>query len=748
MSTQPNDIQSPDEMLSIPDQANPLEVLARVATAHGVELTAGDLRRNYVDVPDDLNSQWLMAVAREAGLDAKSVHPKWQQLPRLTNILPAIIRLNDGGAAVLRSVISSPQVGQAALIDNVEEGGETEIALDETQFNELWTGEVILIKRRHNATDEAQPFGLAWLLGQVLRERRIFREVAIASVIITILGVAPPIIAMTVIDKVLVNHSVSTLWVLTGAVAFVMAAEMALGYFRRKFMEVAATRIDARLNLYMMKKILSLPMEYFETSPTGLTMSKLSKIWQIRSFMTGTLLNTFIDMVMLVILVPVLLMLEWHLALFVLALVGFIFVIIASFLPAMSRAHQKIVAAEQMKGTYLTETVYGMRTIKSLALEAGRRKTWDSHVARSAEARYEMGVITNFPQTLTLPFERAIYAGSIMLGAAISLANPEVVLPGVLMAFAMLAMRAAAPLVNMARLLNDLGEVRGAIGEAASIFNHPAEQSRAGTGLRLPVYGNISFQGVNFRYAPGSPLALNDVSIDIRAGTIFGLMGRSGSGKTTITRLLQGLNPKYEGIIKIDGMDLREIDLRHLRTSIGVVAQENFLFSGTIRENIGIARPNTPFPEIVRAAQLAGAEEFIERLPRGYDTFIAEGGANLSGGQRQRLAIARALVLDPAVLILDEATSALDAESEAIINANLLRIAQSRTIICVSHRLAMLVPADAILVMEKGKVYDIGTHQELLHRCDIYKHMWYTQNRHTQPETPHALRTIAHSSVA
>jgi ATP-binding cassette subfamily B protein len=206
-------------------------------------------------------------------------------------------------------------------------------------------------------------------------------------------------------------------------------------------------------------------------------------------------------------------------------------------------------------------------------------------------------------------------------------------------------------------------------------------------------------------------------------------MGRSGSGKTTITRLLQGLNTHYEGIVKVDGMDLREIDLQHLRTKIGVVAQENFLFSGSIRENIGIAKPGASFAEIVRVAQLAGAEEFIERLPRGYDTVLAEGATNLSGGQRQRLAIARALILDPPILILDEATSALDAESEAIINANLMRIAHGRTIICVSHRLAMLVNADKILVMEKGEVNDIGSHEELVHRNEIYKHMWFTQNR-------------------
>jgi ATP-binding cassette subfamily B protein len=235
---------------------------------------------------------------------------------------------------------------------------------------------------------------------------------------------------------------------------------------------------------------------------------------------------------------------------------------------------------------------------------------------------------------------------------------------------------------------------------------------------------------VRYRYAPTAPFALDGVSFRIRPGAIYGIMGRSGSGKTTVTRLLQGLQADYEGIIKIDGMDLREIDLNHLRTSIGVVPQENFLFSGTIRDNIAIAKSDASFAEIVRAAQLAGAEEFIERLPAGYETRLEEGGSNLSGGQRQRLAIARALVIDPPVLVLDEATSALDAESEAIINANLLRIARDRTIICISHRLSMLVPSDAIMVMERGKVYDIGRHDELLLRCDIYKQLWNQQNRH------------------
>jgi ATP-binding cassette subfamily B protein len=720
--------------------------LVRIARNHGVDLTADALRASYVNIQDDMPSTTLIAIARDAGLEARSIRPKWRELPRLANILPAIIRLKDGGAAVLLSVVSNPQSGQIVCVENPDGGTETEIALDEAHLSELWTGEVILIKRRHDFTDEQQPFGLMWLVRQVLRERRLFREIAIASTIMTVLALAPPFVVMIIVDRVLVNHSVSTLWVVGGALIFMVITEMTLGFLRRKFMEVTATRIDGRLNLYMMRKILALPMDYFERNPTGLTMSKLGKIFQIRNFLTGQLLTTLLDLINLLVLVPVLLILQWKLAFLVFALAGIIFLVIYVYLKPMGREYAKVVAAEQAKGTYLTETVYGMRTIKSMALEGRRLNNWDILTARSISARYDYGSLANYPQTITLPFERMMYSGVFIVGAAFALSAPDVVLPGSLMAFAMLSMRTAGPLVQMAKSMQELGEIQGAVGEAASIFNQPAEEARAGSGLRLPVFGNITFQNVDFRYAQGSPLALNGVSIDIRAGTIFGIMGRSGSGKTTITRLLQGLNPKYEGIIKIDGMDLREMDLRHLRTNVGVVAQENFLFSGTVRENIGMARPNATFSEIVRAAQMAGAEEFIERMPRGYDTFLQEGGANLSGGQRQRLAIARALVVDPPVLILDEATSALDAESEAIINANLLRIAQSRTIICVSHRLAMLVPADAILVMEKGKVYDIGTHQELLHRCDIYKHMWYTQNRHSQPGAPNAPLTIAHSS--
>jgi ATP-binding cassette subfamily B protein len=340
-----------------------------------------------------------------------------------------------------------------------------------------------------------------------------------------------------------------------------------------------------------------------------------------------------------------------------------------------------------------------------------------------------MGALANYPQTYSLPFERMIYSGSILVGAFLALANPGGMSPGIIMGFSMLAGRTAAPLVQLARLMQELQEVRGAVAEVASVMNLLPEEDRAGTGLRLPVHGQISFQKVKFRYAPGAALALEDVSFDIQAGTIFGIMGRSGSGKTTVTRLLQGLNPNYEGIIKVDGMDLREIELHHLRTNVGVVPQENFLFRGSIRENIGIARPAATFREIVHAAQLAGAEEFIEKLPRGYDTHLDEAATNLSGGQRQRLAIARALVRRPTILLLDEATSALDPESEMIVQDNMARIVEGKTTIIVSHRLSSLRNCDNILVFDKGQIVGNGPHDNLLANCLTYRLLWDKQSR-------------------
>ena len=717
--------------------ASSLRALAAVASRLGLDVSAEQMRRRFALPAGEPDTPTLLALARELGLEAEALHMTFQELPRLARALPAILRAKDGGALILEEAHSDPAKGTVAVIRDPSSTDDVVLAIDELHLAEVWEGEAILVKRTHSATDEQQPFGVAWLFGQVLRERKLFKHIAIAAFISTIFAIAPPFIFRIVIDRVLVNNSYSTLNVVVGALVLLLFFESILGFTRRVVTQVVATRIDGRISLYILDKVLKLPMEYFERTPTGRILTNLQQVHQIRAFLNGQVFGAFLDAVPLIGLMPVMLIIEWHLALIAFTLGGIIFVIVMIFLKPMRRLYQKVVLAEQAKGSHLTETIYGIRTIKSLALEGRRRREWDRRVSVAVAARHALGLLANYPETLSLPFQRLIYSGCMAIGAYMVLANygtadANSMTVGSLVAFAMLSMRLAQPLVTLAGLQRDMAEVRGAVGQVGQVVNSPPEDTRT-NGLRLPIKGEVSFKDVRFRYSPSGPYALEEVSFTVPAGTMLGIMGRSGSGKTTVTRLLQCLNSNYEGIIKIDGMDLREIDLMHLRTHIGVVPQENFLFSGTIRENIAMAKPDADFATVVRAAQLSGAEEFIERLPRGYDTEIQEGGSNLSGGQRQRVALARALLIDPPIMILDEATSALDAESEAIVNANLKRMAKGRTVLSISHRLSMLVECDAILVLEQGKVYDLGTHEELLRRCDIYKHMWYQQNRHIDP---------------
>jgi subfamily B ATP-binding cassette protein HlyB/CyaB len=749
-------------------KSSALAALAAIATRLGVDTSVDQLRRRFCVEAAEPDTGMLIAMARDLGLEAKSLHLTFAELPRVSKTLPAILRVKDGGALLLEGARSDPMKGSVVIIRDPV-GPETElVAVEEIQLAEIWEGEIILVKRIFSLTDEQKPFGMVWLAGLLLKEAKIFRDIGLGAVASTFFAVAPPFIFMIVIDRVLVQNSYPTLNVLVGALIMMMVVETIIGHMRRLLTQVVSTRIDGRLNLYVVDKLLKLPLNYFEINPTGRTLTKLQNIWRINYFLTGPLFSSVLEAVPLLGLVPVMLILEWHLALLAFALAGLVFGIVLIYLRYIGRAHHRVVLADQAKAAHLVETLYGMRTIKSLCLEGRRRKEWDARVAEATAARHAMGLIANWPQTLTLPLQRLIYSGCFAVGAYMVLGQSGNVLgaygtmlnapgsqggmvastltPGILIAFAMLSMRLIAPLVSIATFQMELAEVRGGIWQVATVMNVAPEIAQI-NGLKLPIRGEITFKDIRFRYVPGAAYALDEVSFTVPRGTMLGIMGRSGSGKTTVTRLLQRLHTGYEGMIKIDGMDLREIDLMHLRTNIGVVPQENFLFSGSIRDNIAMARPDASFIDIVHAAQLSGAEEFIESLPRGYDTVLEEGATNLSGGQRQRLAIARALLINPPVLILDEATSALDAESEAIVNANLKRMAKGRTVISISHRLSMLVEADAILVLERGRVYDIGTHEELLRRCDIYKHMWYQQNRHVHPRESGDVPLISQGSA-
>jgi ABC-type bacteriocin/lantibiotic exporter with double-glycine peptidase domain len=454
------------------------------------------------------------------------------------------------------------------------------------------------------------------------------------------------------------------------------------------------------------------------------------------------MMTTFIDVFMVLLLLPVLFYMNAWLALTVLVAAGGLMLVIAAFLGPLAEMTNKLVQAESDKGSTLVESIYGIRTTKSLGLEGSRGTEWDERVAKVGELNLQLGRLSSWPMILVMPFEKYTQAGVLAFGAYLAIGSNNPLSIGGLIGFMMLGGRVAGPLVNLARLLQDVQEAREALSQVGGVLNRPTEKRALTHGLRPEFKGAISFEEVTFSYEGTKIPALDGIRFSIPAGTMLGVVGRSGSGKSTITRLLMGINRNYSGTVKIDGMDLREVNLRHLRQSFGVVLQENFLFRATVKDNILAGRPGLTLSDAVQAARLAGAEEFIEQLPHGYETWIQEGSPNLSGGQRQRLAIARALITDPKLMILDEATSALDPESEALINANLHRMARGHTMVIVSHRLSSLVDCDQILVLDHGKVIDVGPHRELVERCSVYRHLWLQQNRHIDSKgNAHAVPT-------
>ena len=713
-------------------QSTLLGCLVIVARHRGVQLSVTQMVHDHLlhggDPPDEL----FLKIVHESGLRGSVARLSWRELMRAAPALPLILRLRNGQSMVLVGVQPDDPV-QTAVLQDPRAQGESRLILDEARLAAAWTGEVVFIKRDYRLADEEQPFGLRAILGRLLTYKTICRDIVVAGFMLGLLSATPILFWRLLIDRVLYYQSLSTFTVLCVAMVVLVLFEAAFGYLRRFLVAQLVRRVDAAMSTDIFNKMLNLPMDYFERTQTGFITRDMNEIYKIRAFLISTVFGTMLDALILVVFLPIMFFFSVLLTFYVLAICLMICGWILLMLPTLHRKSGAVHRAEGIKSSYLVETVHGIRTIKSLALDARRRHEWDVLVATAGNYRYEEQQTLNTVQTVILPLERLMSSGVMALGVYLAISTQEQVYVGALVAFMMLSQRVAGPLVALSAGLQDLDEARLAVLAVSNLVNQKPEEGRSRFAVRSPITGRVEFAGVRFFYRGSVNPALDNVSFQVPEGTIFGIMGRSGSGKTTVTRMMQMLHSEYEGLIKVDGNDLRQIDIDHLRSNIGVVLQENFLFSGTISENIAAPKPDATFEEIARAARLAGAEEFIERLPGGYNAFIQEGSANLSGGQRQRLAIARALIGDPRILILDEATSALDAESEAIVNANLLGIAHGRTLIIISHRLSSLVMADAIMVMERGRRYDVGRHEELLERCDIYGALWHQQHRHLQP---------------
>ncbi|WP_298216718.1 peptidase domain-containing ABC transporter [Acidocella sp.] len=720
-----------DANIMLPPQGEArLASILNVARYHGVEMDLEALRlRSAREAPPPPE---LIAWLQEAGLWARGVHMNFRQILKMDSHAPVILLLDDGGAAI---VIGRDRTRNLLVLrDPRKPNSASPVLVDELRLKQVWSGATLLIRASRHGAAEEQPFNLGLIARIVWGDRKILRDIAIASVTLTVLSLVPILVVMRTIGQVLQYQSTSTLNLIIILLCTAVVFEAILTWARKMMEVVLAAKLDARLNLMIFDRLVSLPIEFFEREQAGQVAYRIAQVNQVREFLTGKLMNSFIDILMLVILLPILFYINATLAWTVLIAAAAIAVIIALFLRPMGIMQGRIIAAESAKGSILIETIFGIRTVKALALESARSTLWDRRVAEVAELHVEQSRLANWPATLTLPLQRYCSVGAVLLGAYIALHSKVSIDTASLFGFMLLGGRVAGPLVSLAGLMEDVQRAQASIGQVGSVLNRLNERHALANGLRPQFQGAIEFNDVTFRYEGSKTPALEKMSFKIPAGTMLGLVGRSGSGKSTITRLLQGINRDYTGSIRIDGTDMREINLRHIRKNFGMVLQDNFLFRGSVRDNIIAGRPGLSFEDAVRAARLAGAEEFIERLPNGYDTFIQEGSPNLSGGQKQRLAIARALISDPKVLILDEATSALDPESEALVNANIQRIGAGRTMVIVSHRLSSLLDCDLIMVLDRGQTIDIGTHKELVERCAIYRHLWFQQNRHLAPE--------------
>ena len=375
----------------------------------------------------------------------------------------------------------------------------------------------------------------------------------------------------------------------------------------------------------------------------------------------------------------------------------------------------------------LVETITGIQTVKANALEPALAKRWDDQLAAYVSASFRTSTLASYGHEGINLIGKVVSAVMLWYGARLVMDQQLSV--GQFVAFNMFAQRVAQPIMRMAQLWTDFQQTGISMARLGDILNTRTEVPPT-TAAQLPALkGRIQFDQVSFRYRPEAPPVLHGLTLDVSPGEVIGIVGRSGSGKSTLTKLVQRLYTPEQGRVMVDGIDISLIDAAQLRRQIGVVLQENLLFNRSVRENIAIADPAAPIEMVMRAAQLAGAHEFVSELPEGYDTIVGEQGASLSGGQRQRIAIARALFTNPRILILDEATSALDYESEAILQRNMSAICQGRTVIIIAHRLSSVRQAHRIIAMDKGRIVEEGAHEALLLQPKgLYAYLWAMQS--------------------
>lgn len=689
-----------------------------IANFHGVMADPEQIRHALAIGSEGMSKLDILKAAREHGLKAKQAKVRYKKLQKLS--LPAIVELQSGEFAILAKVDKD----QVLVLHPAENQPKI---LKKEEFQSLWNGNILLFVRR-GVTSQKGKFGIKWFLPTVWKYKKPLLEVLLASLILQIFGLISPLITQVIIDKVLVHQGITTLNVLAIALITVTLFEAILTMARTYVFTHTTSRIDIVLGTRLFRHLFQLPLRYFEVRRVGDTIARVRELENIRHFLTGSPLTSVLDVMFIVIYVGVMLFysptLTW-VTLGTLPLFSILSLVVTPML--RHRLDEKFYRGAESQ-SYLVEAVTGVQTIKSFALEPEAQKKWEGMQANYIRASFKTSILSGTAGSIAQFIQKTSNLIILWLGAQLVMSGSLTV--GQLIAFQMLSGRVSDPVLRLVQMWQDFQQVGLSIKRLGDIFNSKTEPSVDATKTRLPaIRGHVQFESVTFRYRVDGPEIIRNMSFAIEPGMTIGIVGRSGSGKSTLSKLIQRLYVPESGKILIDGVDISLADPAWLRRQIGVVLQENFLFNGSVRDNIAIHSPSASMADIVRVAQLAGAHSFILELPEGYDTMVGEKGTALSGGQRQRIAIARALLMNPRLLIFDEATSALDYESERIIQKNLQRICQGRTVIMIAHRLSTLQHANKIMVVDKGELVEFGSHSQLMARKGLYYYLYSQQER-------------------
>ena len=659
----------------------------------------------------------ILRCAKEFGLKAKVQRTNWNRLA--VTPLPGIALLRDGSFLILGKVIDDKLLIQRPLSPRPE-------SITQAQLEAIWDGGIILMARRTSLTDLARRFDISWFVGAMQKYRRLLGEVLAASFFLQIFAVVSPLFFQVVIDKVLVHRSMSTLDVLVIGLVVLTVLEAVLETLRVYVFAHTTNRIDVELGARLFRHLMALPIAYFQTRRVGDSVARVRELENIRQFLTSSALTLVIDLLFTVVFLVVMFYYSTTLTWIVLASFPFYIGISAGATPLFrARLDEKFNRGSENQA-FLVESVTGVETLKAMAVEPQMQRRWEEQLAEYVAASFRVLSLANVASQSVQFVSKLVTAVILYAGAKLVIDGSLTV--GELIAFNMFASRVSAPVLRLAQLWQDFHQARLSIARLGDILNTPAEQTfNPGRAVPPPIRGQVTLEHVSFRYRVDGPEVLHEININIPAGQVVGIVGPSGSGKSTFTKLVQRLYVPEKGRVLVDGVDLAMVDPAWLRRQVGVVLQENVLFNRSVRENIALADPAAPMQQVIAAAQLAGAHEFILELPEGYDTVVGERGSSLSGGQRQRIAIARALITDPRILIFDEATSSLDYESERVIQDNMNRIVKGRTVFVIAHRLSAVRRTDRIITIDRGRLVEQGSHEELLSSGGRYASLYRLQ---------------------